>query len=158
MPPDDFGAEESVDVAAPPAAVWAIVSDPTRTPDWSPVCRRVEWVPPSAGPGAGARFRGHNQLRMFRWSRECRIDEWEPDRTIAFHTLVGDRVSTEWRYTLEPTATGTRLTETYRARFLPVWVWLMRKLPGAASTSDRDTRRNLSTSLANLKRLAEAGG
>jgi hypothetical protein len=156
VPADDFGAEESVDVAASPDAVWAIVSDPARTPEWSPVCRRVEWVPPARGPAAGARFRGHNQLRLFRWTRECEITEWEPTTTIAFHTLLGNRVSTRWRYRVEPVTGGTRLTETYRAAFLPVWVWLLRKLPRAAATSDRDTRRNLSTSLANIKRLAEA--
>ena len=159
MPVDDFGDEASVEIAAPPQTVWAIVSDPTRTPQWSPVCRRVEWIPPSSSPAAGARFRGHNQLRAFRWSRDCEIDEWEPQRAIAFHTEVKGRPSTRWRYTLEPIRDGgTRVTETYRAQFLPVWVWLLRKLPRAAATSARDTRENLSTSLANLKRLAEGGG
>ena len=159
MPVDDFGDEASVEVAAPPEVVWAIVSDPTRTPEWSPVCRRVEWIPPSSSPTKGARFRGHNQLRAFKWARNCEIDEWEPQRTIAFHTEFKGRASTRWRYTLEPTGDGgTRLTETYRAEFLPAWVWLLRKVPGAAATSARDTRENLSTSLANLRRLAEAGG
>ena len=158
MPAGDFGDEASVEVTAPPDAVWALVGDPLRTPEWSPVCRRVEWIAPSTGPAEGARFRGHNQLRGIRWSRDCQIDEWQPARTIAFHTEFKGRESTRWRYRLEPTGTGTRVTETYRAVFLPRWVWLMRKLPGAAITSARDTERNLSTSLANLKRLAEASG
>jgi uncharacterized protein YndB with AHSA1/START domain len=158
MPAGDFGDEASVEIAAPPTTVWSLVGDPARTPEWSPVCQRVEWIPPATGPAAGARFRGHNQLRGIRWSRECQIDEWDADHTIAFHTEFKGRESTRWRYTLEPTASGTRVTETYRAVFLPTWVWLMRKLPGAAKTSARDTQRNLSSSLATLKRLAEAGG
>ena len=159
MPADEFGDESRVDIAASPDAVWAVVSDPTRTPEWSPVCLRVEWVPPSDGPAPGARFRGHNQLRGARWSRDCEIDEWEPGRTIAFHTLFKDKVSTRGRYALEPApGGGTRLTATCRAEFLPTWVWLMRKLPGAARTSARDTARNISTSLERIKQLAERDG
>ena len=158
MPADDFGDESSVHIAAPPEAVWAVVSDPVRTPEWSPVCRRVEWIPPADEPGVGARFRGHNQLRAFRWSRDCEIDEWEPTRTLAFHTEFKGHRSTRWRYTLEPVDGGTRLTETYRAEFLPTWIWLLRKLPGAAATSAKDTRQNISTSLEQIKRLAEAAG
>lgn len=37
-------AEASVDIAAPPEAVWTVVADVTRTPEWSPVCHRVEWL------------------------------------------------------------------------------------------------------------------
>jgi hypothetical protein len=158
MPAGDFGDESTVDVAAPPDVVWAVVGDPSRTPEWSPVCKRVEWIAPSSAPAVGARFRGHNQLRGIRWSRACQIDEWKPGSTIAFHTEFKGRESTRWRYRLEPIAGGTRVTETYRAVFLPTWVWLMRKLPGAAAASARDTKRNLSTSLANLKQRAEAGG
>jgi hypothetical protein len=115
----------------------------------------VEWIPPSSAPAVGARFRGHNQLRAFKWSRECEIDVLEPERELAFHN---GRVSTRWRYRLEPSGDGgTRLTETYRAEFLPIWVWLLRKLPGAAKQSDRDTAENLSTSLSTIKALAESG-
>lgn len=159
MPADDFGQEHSIDVAAPPSRVWAVVSDPTRTPEWSPVCRRVEWIPPSSRPEVGARFRGHNQLRAFKWSRECEIDALVPERELAFHTEFKGHVSTRWRYTLEPSGdSGTRLTETYRAEFVPTWIWLLRKLPGATKQSDRDTAQNISTSLSAIKRLAEASG
>ena len=120
------------------------------------MCHRVEWIAPSSRPGVGARFRGHNKLRAFKWSRDCEIDVFEPEREFAFHTEVKGRESTRWRYRLEPTDGGTRLTETYRAVFLPTWIWLLRKLPGAAKTSDEDTRKNLSTSLAAIKQTAEA--
>jgi uncharacterized protein YndB with AHSA1/START domain len=158
VPADDFGDESQVEISAPPEQVWALISDPTRTPEWSPVCRRVEWIPPSSQPAVGARFRGHNQLRAFKWARECEIDEWEPARTIAFHTEFKGHVSTRWHYTLEPSDGGTRLRETYRAAFLPTWVWLLRKLPGGASTSAKDTKKNISTSLEKIKQLAEAAG
>jgi uncharacterized protein YndB with AHSA1/START domain len=158
MPAVDFGDESRVEIAAPPERVWSIVSDVTRTPDWSPVCHRVEWLPPSNGAEVGARFRGHNKLRMFRWSRECVIDEAEPARAFAFHTEIDGTTSTTWRYTLAPAdGGGTRLTETYRAVSVPRWVWLLRKA-GGAKQSDKDTRRNISTSLERIKELAERAG
>ena len=120
------------------------------------MCHRVEWIAPSSKPEVGARFRGHNQLRAFKWTRDCEIDVFEPQRELAFHTEVKGQESTRWRYRLEPTDGGTRLTETYRAVFLPTWIWLLRKLPGAAKTSDEDTRKNLETSLATIKQKAEA--
>jgi hypothetical protein len=95
---------------------------------------------------------------MFRWSRDCEIDEWDPTRTIAFHTEFKGNVSTRWRYRIDEVGGATRLTETYRAEFLPIWVWLVRKLPGGASTSSRDTHRNISTSLERIRQIAEAGG
>ena len=116
----------------------------------------MEWIPPSSRPEVGARFRGHNQLRAFKWTRDCEIDVFEPGRELAFHTEVKGKESTRWRYRLEPTDGGTRLTETYRAVFLPTWIWLLRKLPGAAKTSDEDTRKNLTTSLAAIKQKSEA--
>jgi uncharacterized protein YndB with AHSA1/START domain len=158
MPADDFGDDATIDIAAPPDAVWAVIADPTGTPAWSPVCKQVEWIPPSSVPAVGARFRGHNQLRAFKWSRDCQIDEWEPARAIAFHTEFRGHESTRWRYTLHAIGTGTRLTETYRASFLPTWVWLLRKVPGAAATSARDTRSNISSSLERIKQLAERAG
>ena len=33
--------EVAIDIAADPAAVWALVSDVRRMGEWSPVCRRV---------------------------------------------------------------------------------------------------------------------
>ena len=156
MPAVDFGDESHIEIAAPPERVWAVVSDVMRTPEWSPVCRQVEWLPPSNRAEPGARFRGHNKLRMFRWSRDCVIDEADGPTTFAFHTEIEGTESTRWRYTLEPTAGGTRLTETYRAVSAPRWVSWLRKL-GGAKQSDKDTRWNISTSLERIKKLVEAG-
>jgi uncharacterized protein YndB with AHSA1/START domain len=157
VPAVDFGDEHRIEIAAPPEKVWAVISDVTRTPEWSPVCHTVDWLPPSSGVEIGARFKGHNKLRMFKWSRECVIDEAEPARSFAFHTEIDGEEATRWRYTVEPTADGgSVLTETYRAVAAPRWVWWLRKL-GGAKQSDKDTRWNISTSLERIKQLAERG-
>jgi len=156
VPAVDFGEQSQVEIAAPAEKVWAVVSDVMRTPEWSPVCHSVEWIPPSNAVEVGARFQGHNKLRVFRWSRECVIDVVEPPRAFAFHTVVDGAEATRWRYTLAPGGDGhTMLTETYHAVAAPRWVWWLRKL-GGAKQSDKDTRWNISTSLERIKALAEA--
>ena len=158
MPEVDFGDEHRIEIDAPPEQVWNVVSDVTRTPEWSPVCHSVDWLPGSSGIEIGARFKGYNKLRGFRWSRECVIDEAEAARAFAFHTEIDGEESTRWRYTVEPTPDGgTVLTETYQAVSAPWWVWLLRKL-GGAKQSDKDTRKNISISLERIKHIAERGG
>lgn len=151
---DQPTAAESIEVAAPPETVWAIVADVTRTPEWSPVCHSCEWLD-GGGPAPGARFVGRNKLNGARWSRECVVTAAEPGEVFAFSTQFRGNESTRWRYTLEPTASGTRLTEAYQIVSVPPWIRVLRKLPGVVAKSERDTRSNLQTSLERIKALAE---
>jgi hypothetical protein len=57
--PGDFTHAESIHVDADPRTVWDVVSDVTRTGEWSPVCARCEWDE-GDGPWVGAHFTGHN--------------------------------------------------------------------------------------------------
>lgn len=144
-------AEHRVEIEASPEAVWSIVSDVTRIPEWSPVCHRVELLSADV-----SRFRGHNRLNGARWSRECVVTESVPGEVFGFSTVFKGAESTRWRYRLEPTGAGTAVTEAYEIVSMPSWVRLLRRLPGAEAKSERDTRRNLETSLARLKAIAEA--
>jgi uncharacterized protein YndB with AHSA1/START domain len=148
-------AERAIEVAAPAAEVWRVVVDVTRTPDWSPVCHRCEWIDGADGAVVGARFRGHNKLNGARWSRDCVVTAADPDEVFAFSTSFKGQESTRWRYRLEPTASGTRLTEAYEVVMVPRWVRAMRRLPGASAKTERDTQRNIETSLERLKAIIE---
>ena len=147
---------KTVVVAAPPEAVWALVGDPRRTPEWSPVCHRIDWLGPAPEPEAGARFVGHNKLNGFRWKRECRVGTYDPRREISYSTFVKGNESTRWRYRLTATDEGgTEVEEAYQVVSVPLWVSLLRKLPGAMEKTKRDVESNLSGSLQRLKALAE---
>lgn len=148
-------ASSTIAIAASPDAVWSTVSDVTRTPEWSPVCHRCEWIDGSDAPVVGARFRGHNRLNGARWSRACMVTAAEPGRVFAFSTEFKGAESTRWRYDVEPTGSGSRLTEAYEIVAYPLWVRMFRRLPGAAAKSERDTQQNISTSLERIKVLAE---
>ncbi len=148
--------EREIEIDAPVDAVWRVVSDVTRIPEWSPVCHRCEWLDGATAPAVGARFRGHNKLNGARWSRECEITAAEPGTVFAFSTTFKGQESTRWRYRLEPTGSGTRVREAYEVVMIPRWVRAMRRLPGALAKTERDAQRNLEVSLGNLKRVLES--
>ena len=150
--------QHTVEVDAPVAAVWALVSDITRTPEWSPVVTESHWVGDPAGPVVGARFRGHNRFNGFRWSRECVVTEADAPRVFAFSTFGADgREQTRWRYMLDPIGAGTRVSLAYQVITLPRWVAFLRRVPGAAKTSARQATANLTSSLQRLADLAAQG-
>src|SRR4051794_8170710 len=116
----DWEGEVAADVAATPAQVWTVLSDPTRVGEWSHECRTVTWVEGHSGAEVGARFRGTNRVGSFTWSRTCTITELVPERLLAFRTSGGvPSDSTEWRFTLAPVPQGTRITQSFRILKFP---------------------------------------
>lgn len=152
----DPTAEASIDIQAPADEIWAIVADVTRTPEWSPVCRRCDWLDEPGTAEVGARFRGYNRLNGVRWSRAGEVTHAEPGRLFAFSTEFRGRESTRWRYRFEPVGSATRVREAYEVVTFPPWIRTLRRLPGVKAKSDRDTRWNLATSLERLKAIAES--
>lgn len=148
-------AETSLTVSAPPDEVWGLVSDVARTPEWSPVVRRIEWLGDATDPSVGARFKGHNLFNGFRWSRVCVVTECEPARRFAFSTLGRGGEQTRWRYRLERSNGGTEVALAYEVVSTPRWVRLARRMPGGKATNDRQARWNLEESLRRLRTLVE---
>lgn len=147
------GHEETIHIDAPPERVYDVISDVTRTGEWSPVCHRVEWTGGSSGPESGATFKGWNKQGPMRWSRECRVREAERGKVFSFSTYVKDKESTRWQYTLEPANGGTELTETYEPVWAPGYVRVLGKL--AEKRMARESRKNLRASLERIKRTVE---
>lgn len=107
----------SVDIAAAPQVVWALVTDITRMPEFSPELRAARWVSAVAEPKVGARFKGFNKHGIVRWSTSCEVIAAEPMRRFGYRvTYFGLKIS-EWFFDLEPNAGGgTTLTESTRDR------------------------------------------
>ena len=142
-------AEQTIELAAAPEVVWDLVSDITRTPDWSPVVQRSEWIGEHAAPVQDARFRGHNRFRGARWTRECVVTAAERPALFAFSTLAaGGEEQTRWRYRIEPAdGGGTQLSLAFESVTIPPWVRFLQRLPGGKRTSDQQAGRNLAESL-----------
>ena len=104
----------AVHVDAPPEAVYALVADVTRTPEFSLEIRSCTWLDGATGPAQGARFEAVNKVGGGpAWRNRPVVTAAEPGREFAFsrtERLAGTLV---WRYQLEPEGTGTRLTESY---------------------------------------------
>lgn len=98
--------EASVDIAAPPAQVWALVTDLGRMREWSPMTRRT-WV--RGGKVCdGARFTNLNGSGLKAWPTTGKVVRFTPHSDFAFR-IAENRVI--WSYALEPTADGgTRVT------------------------------------------------
>ncbi|WP_222264618.1 SRPBCC family protein [Modestobacter marinus] len=146
---------DSIVVRASPEEVYDLVSDVTRTGEWSPVCRGCWWDEGASGQ-VGDWFTGRNELPDRTW--ETRSQVVAADRGREFAWLVGGR-NTRWGYTLEPVDGGTRLTESWE--FLPAGQAFFREKYGADAPRQVEERiraahEGIPATLAAIKRIAEA--
>lgn len=150
-------AAASIDIAASPAAVYDLVADITRMGDWSPECVRCSWTKGATGPAVGARFKAKNRgARGPAWFNTPTVTVAEPGREFAFNRSGPGIGSYTWRYKMEPTAGGTRLTESFDAErpLGSAMTWLTEKWVGS-SDRDADLQRGMTTTLARIKATAE---
>jgi len=97
--------EATIEIAAPPAAVWAVVTDVARMSSWSP---QVVKTFVFGGPlRRGTRFLNINHQGLKHWPTNAQVVRFSPHRDFAFEVLENWAV---WSYELEPTETGTRVT------------------------------------------------
>lgn len=147
----------SIDIAAPPSAVYALVSDITRMGEWSPECRRCAWIGGATGPVVGARFKARNKGRRGpAWGNTPTVVTAEAGREFAFNRNGPGQGSYTWRYRLEPSPIGTHLTESYKVeRPLPrAMAWLTATWVGSADR-DADLNEGMQITLSRMKDAAE---
>ena len=97
---------ESIEIAAPPERVWALVQDLPRMSRWSPqVVRSVLRTP---GPvRLGSQLVNVNRRGWQVWPTRSKVVRFTPYEEIAFRVKENGSI---WSYTLHPTADGgTRL-------------------------------------------------
>ena len=148
----------SIDIAAPPDDVYALVSDITRMGEWSPECYRCTWTKGAAGPAVGARFKAKNKGgRGPSWFNTPEVTVAEPGREFAFNRSGPGIGSYTWRYVLEPTPSGTKLTESFDAErpLGSFMTWMTMKWTGSADR-DADLREGMLTTLSRVKDAAES--
>jgi len=150
--------EVSKEIAAPPEAVDAAITDVTRMGQWSPECFACEWQEGSEGPAVGAVFDGQNRNGAKEWTGQGTVTEAEPGRRFAVEcSMYGFHYST-WGYEIEPTASGSRVTE-WTQDFRPDDVLTMSvQISGVAGRADRQlsAERNRRGMSQTLERLAQA--
>ena len=107
---------ESIIIDHSPEGLYDMVSDVTRTGEWSPVCKACWW---DEGESArvGALFTGRNELPERTWETRCQVVTADRGREFAF--VVGDSL-VRWGYTFIPVDGGTQVTESWE--FLPAGI------------------------------------
>lgn len=106
--------EVTLTMRAAPEAVYALVADVTRMPEFSPEILRCTWLDGATGPAVGARFRARNKVpRRPPWNNRPVVTAVEPGRRFAFSRTEKFAGTLEWTYRFEPEGEGTRVTESY---------------------------------------------
>lgn len=147
--------ESSIEIDAPPARVWEVISEVRNATEWSSQAWKIFALGGRTTKGTWAL--NLNKRGAIFWPTTSRVVEFEPGRRFANRIIEN---TTVWVFELEPTpAGGTLLTErrevpdglTFISRFLTDKVFGGQK----SFTSEMD--RGVSTSLQRIKALVERG-
>lgn len=145
----------SREIDASPDTVWAMVSDVTRMGEWSPETHGATWIKGATGPAPGAKFKGGNRNGKKQWNTVATVVDADPGRCFAFTVQAVGLPIAEWRYTIEPTATGCRVTETWIDRRGKIAATLGKPVSGVADRATHN-REGMEQTLERLKAAAEA--
>ena len=147
--------EVSLHMEAPAEKVWALVSDVTRIGEFSPETFEARWSRGSTGPEVGAYFKGHvkrNGVGPTYWS-PCRVTACVPDEVFEFSVGNDDVTLNNWGYRLEPSGSGTKVTEYFRLEpALPMRLYWALLGPLRGRTNEKGMR----TTLERMKAVLEA--
>ena len=147
--------EVSVWMDAPPATVWALVSDVTRIGEFSPETFEARWIRGADGPAEGAQFKGHvkrNGVGPTYWSL-CTVTVCETERAFEFAVGPDAMAVNNWGYRLEPRDGGTLVTEFFRLEpTLPIRLYWM----ALGFLRGPTNLRGMRTTLERMKDVVEA--
>ncbi len=152
--PADRELRAETEVAAPPERVWALLTDLSNLPDWSP--ELVRMVPlKRGGLRVGQWYLGINRRKAVVWPTRSVVAVLEPGRVLAWDTRSS---GARWIWELSPAGAGTRvvhrrpvpraLTGVSRV-FAPVF------LGGNAGHAD-ELEAGMAATVARLKAAAES--
>jgi uncharacterized protein YndB with AHSA1/START domain len=154
--------EVQVWIDAPPERVWAFVSDVELMPSMSEELQSAEWLDGATGPAVGAKFVGHSRHEaMGEWSTTSHVVECEPGQLFAWAVHDPEHPPAVWRFRLAAKDGGTQLSE---------WMQMGPGRSGLSIAIDRmpdkeqkivfmrlrELERNMTATLAHIKKLAEA--
>ena len=148
---------DSIEIDAPVAAVWELVTAMERYGEWSSENTGGYWRKKADGvPGTGQlgdQFVGVNRRDGKEWKALVEIVERDEGRSFAFVTGGSELNFVLWQYLLEPAGDGTRLTEYWELRNLsPIMVE-----NGEPEVAYRmaNMRESMRATLEGIKRTAE---
>ncbi|MFF0270306.1 SRPBCC family protein [Kribbella sp. NPDC004536] len=171
---------ESITVRSTTNALYRLVSNLPRMPEWSPECTQLHWThapltpapqtpaphSPTAsgrlasgdagavgGPVVGARFVGYNRAGFIRWFTFGRVVTADPGRRFTFDITFGPIPISRWDYSFTSTADGCTVTESWTDHRPRILKTLFRPVFGNRTPRNAE---GIHTTLTRLKSAAEA--
>ena len=144
--------QAQIDIAAPVAKVWALVSDLSRMPQWSPQCRMMKPLGPVR---QGTRTININRRNYAFWPTTSTVTEVIPETKLAFRVNANNTI---WSYELQPTDGGTRVVETRHAEngVKPISNTSINALFGGVPGFERELVDGMNETLSRIKAAAES--
>ncbi len=146
--------EASIEIAAPPATVWALVSDLSNMPRWSPQVFKT--FVRGGETRQGAKMININRRGLLVWPTQSMVTTFEPEQKIAFR--IRDNW-TVWSFTLGPTEEGgTRVVQRREAPkgISDISVRLTNAVLGGVDDFTSELVRGMNQTLGRIKADAEA--
>ena len=151
--PQPLPISASVEIDATPEAVWRVVSDVTRMPEWSPELRRLYVLGGTKTPRVGLRLLGINRRGWAAWPTTSTVVRLEPGRAVAWKTRESGAT---WTYELAPSSSGTRLTGRRDLPAFSLGTRLMAPLIGGATRHDEELADGIRATLERIRATVEA--
>jgi uncharacterized protein YndB with AHSA1/START domain len=145
--------EATLEIAAPPAKVWALVSDLRNMARWSPQVVKTFVKAPVA---EGSTMFNINRRKLLVWPTQSKVVRFVPEQEIAFRVKENFTV---WSYRLEATEDGgTRLTSRREAPqgISDLSVGLTKRALGGVDEFTTELQQGMRQTLAKIKADAEA--
>lgn len=145
--------QAQIDIDAPPAKVWELISDLRLMRRWSPQCRLMKAFGPVQ---QGTKTLNLNRRKFMVWPTTCQVTEVIPQQKLAFRVNENNTV---WSYELEPTESGTRVIESRHAEngVKPASNFLVNALFGGVPSFEQELVAGMNDSLRRIKAAAETG-
>ena len=143
--------EATVEIDAPPATVWALVSDLRNMARWSPQVVKTFVKAPVA---EGSTMFNINRRKLLVWPTQAKVVRFAPEREIAFRVKENFTV---WSYQLEAVGSGTRVTARREAPhgISDLSVGLTRRVLGGVDVFTAELQEGLRETLQRIKADAE---
>lgn len=143
--------QAQIEIDAPVAKVWGLISDFRRMPQWSPQCR---WMKPLGPLRPGTRTFNLNRRKYLFWPTTCTLTEVIPEKKLAFRVDANGAV---WSYELEPSEQGTRVVESRHAEngVKPFSTMTANALFGGVEKFESELLDGMNATLAKIKAAAE---
>ncbi|MGB3698363.1 MAG: SRPBCC family protein [Gordonia sp. (in: high G+C Gram-positive bacteria)] len=146
--------EDSIEIDASPEKVWSVISDLRRMGEWSPQCKKMFVF--GGDVKLGTQTLNINRRGAMVWPTRSKVVSFEPNRELAFRIAENRTV---WTFTIAPTESGVRLTESRTAvggQTTKVSSTLVDKFMGGEKPFEAELAEGIRETLGKIKRAAQA--